>query len=336
MLSRIAESLFWIGRYVERAEDTARLLQTHLRLLAEDNSAAEVDTCRNLLALMSVDSPPEPTHADLLRVLGYDASEATSIFASWASARDNARRAREVIPLELWECINTTWHQLPQNSFGVAEAHTYLSWARERSALFTGIARGTMVRDEGWQFLLLGRSLEQIDMTSRMVASASLRSGGSQWPSVLRGCGGHDAFLRTYGGPHTDSDAARFLDHRRPVPPVDHARLGRGERLPDQRFARQPVGRHPIGGGAPTARSAARPAGVLRHGAADGAPRQGDGFSPGRGSFGDHNGFHQLLRRRRPDRVGHRRDALRCGSASITRRVSAIRPRSSPPTTRPE
>ena len=55
MLSRIAESLFWIGRYVERADDTARLLQTHLRLLVEDTSAHEVDACRNLLALMSVD-----------------------------------------------------------------------------------------------------------------------------------------------------------------------------------------------------------------------------------------------------------------------------------------
>jgi uncharacterized alpha-E superfamily protein len=211
VLSRIAESLFWIGRYVERAEDTARFLQTHLRVLAEDSSAAEVDACRNLLALMSVDSVAEPTQADLLRVLGYDRSEPTSIFASWAAARDNARRAREVIPLELWECINTTWHQLPKDSFGVAGAYTFLNWARERSALFTGTARGTMVRDEGWQFLLMGRSLEQMDMTSRMIASASLTSGSSRWPSVLRGCGGHDAFLRTYGGLHTDPDAARFL-----------------------------------------------------------------------------------------------------------------------------
>ena len=55
MLSRIAESMFWIGRYVERAEDTARLLQTHLRMLIEDTTAAEVDACRNLLALMNVD-----------------------------------------------------------------------------------------------------------------------------------------------------------------------------------------------------------------------------------------------------------------------------------------
>jgi len=74
-----------------------------------------------------------------------------------------------------------------------------------------GIARNTMVRDDGWQFLLLGRSLEQADMTSRMVASAALTTGGTQWPSVLRGCGGHDAFLRTYRGFHADQEAAEFL-----------------------------------------------------------------------------------------------------------------------------
>ena len=76
MLSRIAESMFWIGRYVERAEDTARLLQTHLRMLTEDTQAAEVDACRNLLALMSVDHVEEPRLTDLLRVLGYDPSRA--------------------------------------------------------------------------------------------------------------------------------------------------------------------------------------------------------------------------------------------------------------------
>ena len=210
MLSRIAESMFWIGRYVERAEDTSRLLQTPLRLLAED-AASEADACRNLLALMSVDPVEHPTHEDLLRVLGYDAKEPSSICSCWAAARDNARRAREVIPLALWECINTTWHQLPSGRFRTARAHTFLDWAQERSALFTGIARGTMVRDDGWEFLSLGRSLEQVDMTSRLVASASGRGGHTSWPSVLRGCGGHDAFLRTYRGLHTDREAAQFL-----------------------------------------------------------------------------------------------------------------------------
>ena len=210
MLSRIAESMFWIGRYVERAEDTARLLQTHLRLLVEDTSS-EVDACRNLLALMNVEHVENPTLLDLLRVLGYDSREPTSIYSSWAAARDNARRAREVIPLDLWESINTTWHQLPREPFGVTGAHTFLNWARERSALFTGIARGIMVRDDGWQFMSMGRSLEQVDMTSRMVASASLTTGSTQWPAVLRGCGGHDAFLRTYRGLHSDRGAAEFL-----------------------------------------------------------------------------------------------------------------------------
>jgi uncharacterized alpha-E superfamily protein len=211
MLSRIAESMFWIGRYVERAEDTARLLQTHLRLIIEETTAHEVDACRNLLALMSVDHVEDPTLTDVLRILGYDPSEPTSIYFSYASARDNARRAREVIPLDLWECVNTTWHQLPTTPFGPSGAHVFLNWARERSAMFAGISRGIMVRDDGWQFMSMGRSLEQADMTSRLVASVSLTHGSTQWPAVLRGCGGHDAFLRTYRGLYTDREVAEFL-----------------------------------------------------------------------------------------------------------------------------
>jgi uncharacterized alpha-E superfamily protein len=186
MLSRIAESMFWIGRYVERAEDTARLLQTHLRLIIEDTASHEVDACRNLLALMSVDHVKDPTLTDLLRILGYDPAEPTSIYFCYAAARDNARRAREVIPLDLWECVNATWHQLPTTPFGPTGAHVFLNWARERSAMFAGISRSIMVRDDGWQFMSIGRSLEQADMTSRLVASASLTHGGAQWPAVLR------------------------------------------------------------------------------------------------------------------------------------------------------
>jgi uncharacterized alpha-E superfamily protein len=211
VLSRIAESLFWIGRYVERSDNTARLLQTQLRMISEDRVTAETDACRNVLALMSVDHVSEPRTDDLLRILCYDLTESASIFASWSAARDNARRAREVIPLELWEVINTTWQRLPSGNFNTARTYPFLDWVRHRSGLFTGIARGTMVRDDGWQFLLLGRSIEQADMTSRMVASAALGTGSTNWPAVLRGAGGYDAFLRTNRGLHTDRNAARFL-----------------------------------------------------------------------------------------------------------------------------
>ena len=211
MLSRIAESLFWIGRYVERADATARLLQTHLRMLSEDTGQAEADTCGNLLALMSVEGIENPDAGDLLRVLCYEASAPSSIFFAWSSARDNARRAREFIPMELWECINTTWQRLPNGQFNTARTYPFLDWVRSRSGLFNGIARGTMVRDDGWQFLSLGRSIEAADMTSRMVASAALGTGTANWPLVLRGAGGYDSFLRTRRGLQTDREAAKFL-----------------------------------------------------------------------------------------------------------------------------
>ena len=70
MLSRIAESLFWIGRYVERADDTARLLQTHLRVMIESNPASESESCTNLLALMGIDDIENPGKDDLLRAAG--------------------------------------------------------------------------------------------------------------------------------------------------------------------------------------------------------------------------------------------------------------------------
>ena len=212
MLSRIAESMFWIGRYVERAEDTARLLQTHLRLLVEDTSAAEVDACRNLLALMNVDhveepDPRRPAAGARLRPARADLD--LLLLGRGPGQRPPGPRGDPARPLGVRSTPPGT--SCPSAPFGVAGAHTFLNWARERSALFAGIARGIMVRDDGWQFMSMGRSLEQVDMTSRMVASASLTAGSTQWPAVLRGCGGHDAFLRTYRGLHSDREAAEFL-----------------------------------------------------------------------------------------------------------------------------
>lgn len=215
MLSRIAESLFWIGRYVERADDTARILQVHLRMRVEDPWVPESESCSNLLALMGIPAEEGSEEAidqvQILRQLGWDRNQPTSIAASFAAARENARRAREVIPSSLWEVVNKTWQRLPQNPVTIGGSQGFLDWTREQSALFTGVARGSMVRDDGWQFMLLGRSLEQIDMTSRMVASAGVNAATTPWPAVLRGCGAYDAFLRTYRGFRADREAAEFL-----------------------------------------------------------------------------------------------------------------------------
>ena len=123
MLSRIAESLFWIGRYVERAEDTARILDVQTQLILEDPGVDEETTCRNLLSIMGVELDEEQMRttrfdtAEVLRVLAYDVSSSASIAATLAAARESARRARETLSTSMWEALNTTYRAIPSGHF---------------------------------------------------------------------------------------------------------------------------------------------------------------------------------------------------------------------------
>ncbi len=113
MLSRIAESLFWIGRYVERADDTARILDAFLARLLEDPWVDEDAACRSLLAILGVRAAPQTagsTTGDALDLLAFDTDNPSSIAGALAAARENARGARETISSEMWECLNVTWH----------------------------------------------------------------------------------------------------------------------------------------------------------------------------------------------------------------------------------
>ncbi|MBO9524248.1 MAG: alpha-E domain-containing protein [Nocardioidaceae bacterium] len=212
MLSRIAESLFWIGRYVERAEDTARILDVQTQLMVEDPTVDVRATCDGVLAIMGVPvaageivGPP-----DLLRRLAYDPTSPASIHATLRNAREVARRARETLSTSMWEAVNTTWRAIPSGRFESMQPPVGLAWVRDRAALINGTADATMPRDQGWQFLMLGRSIERADMTARLVAAASL-STSSAWTTSLRACGGYESFLRTYRGLETDREAAEFL-----------------------------------------------------------------------------------------------------------------------------
>jgi len=213
VLSRIAESLFWIGRYVERAEDTARILDVQTQLLLEDATLDEDETCHGLLSIMGMENPPE--HVDLayvLSTLAYDSTSTVSIASAIGGARESARRARETLSVPLWEVINTTYRDIVSGSFVNRRPPHVFQWVVGRSALINGTADATMTRDEGWQFLMLGRCVERADMTSRLVATASITAGTSaQWASTLRACGGYEAFLRTYRGQETERAAAEFL-----------------------------------------------------------------------------------------------------------------------------
>ena len=211
MLSRIAESLYWIGRYVERAEDTSRLLDVHLNLLLEDPWAPEDVVCASLFAAMGKDVDSEVTRVDVLDQLAWDRSYPGSIVGSIGVARENARRSREVISTELWESINVTWHEAIMGTRR-ARPHAFFTWVRERAAGFNGIADATLSRDEPYHFLVLGRSLERADMTARLVAARALTgSAGPSWVTLLQSCGAYQAFLRSSRGAIEDARAAEFL-----------------------------------------------------------------------------------------------------------------------------
>jgi len=213
VLSRIAESLFWIGRYIERGDGTARILDVHLQLLLEDPWVDEDTACRALLSVMGSSPAGDGrlTRDDVLAILGVDRTHPASIAYSLMAARENARRAREIVSTELWECLNTTRARIPRQ-VSPNRVSEYFAWVRERTALAVGIIDSATSRDEAWQFFTLGRSIERADMTARLLATHALTGkNGPSWTTLLRSCGGYEAYLRTYRGVPSAQNAAEFL-----------------------------------------------------------------------------------------------------------------------------
>jgi uncharacterized alpha-E superfamily protein len=216
MLSRIAESLFWIGRYVERADDTARILDAFLSRLLEDPWADEDAACRSLLAILGAPAPQDRrlTTGDVLELLAFDSDDPSAISGAVVAARDNARGVRETISSEMWECLNVTWHSLAARRSAAERLgpNAFLSYVRERAAVLAGLTESTMSRDDGWRFLVLGRSLERVDMTARLVSiQANSPDEDAGWRTVLRACGADEAFLRTHGGTFEPQRVTEFL-----------------------------------------------------------------------------------------------------------------------------
>jgi uncharacterized alpha-E superfamily protein len=217
MLSRVAEALFWIGRYVERAEDTARLLDVHFHEVLEDPGIDETRACASLLTVMGVQDDIVQTHRDsrsVLELLAYDEQTAHSIVGALVAARQNARGAREALSSDVWQCLNTTHNALPAR---VADARDFgpapfFSFVRECAATFAGYAEASMCRDANYDVLVLGRSLERVDMTARLLASRlGAERGIEGWVSTLRACSAHDAYLRTYQHGIDEESALQFL-----------------------------------------------------------------------------------------------------------------------------
>lgn len=215
MLARNADSLFWIGRYVERADDMARILDVAVQQLLEDPTVDTDQMVRHVMGVLGFD-PGEGPHTvwSLADRAAYDRKAPGSIVGLVEAARENARGAREVISSEMWECLNATYMGL-----GDAERrarrlgpHDFLTHVKGRAAMFAGLADSTLSHDTGHSYLLVGRSIERVDMTARMLLSRhSAGASSPSWMSVLIAAGAQDTYIRAYRGAVDADNVVEFM-----------------------------------------------------------------------------------------------------------------------------
>jgi len=214
MLSRVASHLYWLSRYLERAENMARILDVgaSLALLSgrgdERSSIEPLVITDTLQAFEAAGSAPTPEV--VARFLAWDTSHPSSIINCLEASRENARAVRGSITSEMWENINDTWLQLSvKRAFGAEPVDAaFFDWVKERSHLFRGITFATIRRDQPYQFIRLGTFLERADNTARILSVKQARQSESsagdgltdhyRLSAVLRSVSALEAYRDTY------------------------------------------------------------------------------------------------------------------------------------------
>jgi uncharacterized alpha-E superfamily protein len=215
MLSRVAERIYWMSRYVERAENTARCIDVNLHLQL-DLPGGEA-SWEALLQTMSSSEVfmlkyGRATREKVLHYLSLDAENPNSIFSCIAQARENARCVREICSSEMWTVLNRYYLILkdPETLKRMLEdPHTFFISVKEVSQLFGGVAWGTMSHGEAWRFLRLGRMLERADQTSRILdvkyflllpspTLVGMTLDSVQWTALLKSVSAFEMFRKRY------------------------------------------------------------------------------------------------------------------------------------------
>lgn len=174
MLSRVADSIYWLNRYVERAENIARFVDVNLNLLLDSPTGVAQQWKPLILTTGDLhlfqEHYGEPTAENVIRFLTFDRTYPNSIVSCLHSARENARSIREIISSEMWEQINAFYHFV-NDAVGCepSDLPAFFSEVKQESHLFVGIASATMTHNEGWHFGSIGRLLERADKTTRIL-----------------------------------------------------------------------------------------------------------------------------------------------------------------------
>lgn len=241
MLSRTADHLFWMCRYIERAENTARMLHvnTQLALLPRD-AAVHRQSWQAMLRLFELEedfaaryNDPEPQA--VIHFMVRDADNPSSIYACLRACRENARAVRGSLTTELWETINLTWLTLLRDlDEGVLERNPeqFFEWIKRRAHLVRGVTENTMLVDEALHFMRLGSQLERADNMARMLdvrfhEHEALAGGGApaaqgkaldadagefyRWSAILSCVSALEVYRKVYRDVVTPSRVAELL-----------------------------------------------------------------------------------------------------------------------------
>jgi uncharacterized alpha-E superfamily protein len=228
MLSRVADSLYWMSRYLERAEHTARVLDLTLNMLLERRSDEAMKEQTNRLLESLYVSPLEDGAGlyDLTDALAFDRTNEVSIVSNLELARENARQVREQISSEMWEHLNTLYYKIKRKNldevWNAQGTHNYFRRVKEGVQLFQGLTDSTLSRNESWQFINLGCYIERTDSISHFldVQFRALKQSPDypaitkdymEWVGLLKCLTAFEAYCKTYTADLRPERIAEFL-----------------------------------------------------------------------------------------------------------------------------
>ncbi len=238
MLGRTAESLFWMSRQIERAENMARLAEAGFRIsLTPDTGDGHREEWHSTLASAGVarrfvEKYGDGAFEEAIDFILFDDENASSVRSCLRSARTNARAVRTKITRDMWEALNSTWlayEAIKPDEITAARVPELLDWIRQRTALFRGALLGTILRDDGYYFSQLGAFVERADNTARIVdvkyfilLPSNQMIGGEidtyQWETILRSVSAHRAYRHVFHENYRPWNVADFLILRAEMP----------------------------------------------------------------------------------------------------------------------
>ncbi|GAC1358705.1 MAG: alpha-E domain-containing protein [Acidobacteriaceae bacterium] len=227
MLSRVADSLYWMSRYLERAEHTIRLLDINMSLVLDYSTTTAERRWKCLLT--AIGTPTEVIWRgdfyQIARTLTFDQTNSRSITSWIRAARENANQVRDEISSEQWQRLNRLYHQVsapPERNGSEIDLSTFLSGVLDGIHLFQGVSDTTMSHGQGWHFIRIGRYLERATATAALldayqkeifsdVATASDTHQFLEWLGLLRCCAAFEAYTRVNTADLTEERVLAFL-----------------------------------------------------------------------------------------------------------------------------